>query len=367
MIGSTALIGGVTAEKTWRREETFDRTVFVRVREEVDLRKVLPTDEDEETFDRYNLRHCISPDHNDRKKSMLVYSDGCHCLSCGFKADAVDAYLLYHPELNKYQAAEALLSGEYTLEGGVVAERREPRQLDQDLAVRYHLSLAENKEALAGVSTFGFSREAIQYFKLGWARVLVRLDPEEVTPETEGIEWRERNSKQVPYQWQWRYSVPVYSKGRLVQVIYRKANAADPGPKVTIEKDAGVHLFNSDALRNADTAVITGGWGDSIACWHWGIAGVNSTAGDGHFSYEWLPLVGRVKRLYIVGDADSAGQKMMARIRERIPWAVQVELPWEAGSKRDIRDLLLAGWTKEDFLKLLKGAEMKSRWKALKR
>jgi len=39
---------------------------------------------DSKPYGRYVLTHCISPDHDDRKPSMLVYPDRYICLSCGF-------------------------------------------------------------------------------------------------------------------------------------------------------------------------------------------------------------------------------------------------------------------------------------------
>lgn len=374
LTGASGLLAGQSTPQRARQPGAeFDRSLFQRVKDEVDLRRVLPDDPDIERYDRYDLRRCISPEHNDRKKSMLVYADGCHCLGCGFKADAVDVYVQHHPELTKTQAAEALLSGDYVVEvtePDIVSEKRTRpnRQLDQDLAVKHHLVLAQTPQALEGIAEFGFSHAAVQQFRIGWAEVLVPLDAEERQRVDEAeIVWLDTKRGRRPYQKQWRYSVPVFHKGRLVQLLYRKADERLPGPKVIREWGTGTFLFNADALVNADTAVITGGWGDTVALWQWGIVGVNSTAGDGHFSHEWLPLVGKVRKLYIIGDADSSGQAMVARLRERLPWAVPVILDWEPGSKMDVRDGLKAGWSRETVLRMLKEAEAKARWEAMLR
>lgn len=353
-------------------DEVETENVFERVRQEVDLHKIFPFSNDARAFDRYYLDHCINPEHPDQQMSLLVFTDGVRCQACGFRADAVDIYQMSHPNLNKYQCALALLEdGGLALDrSSVQAKPREVRKLDQDLAVRYHLALAMNQEAFDQLKAFGFTAESIRHFKLGWARVLVRLSPhEEETAQTApDIEWREVNGKPVPFQWQWRYSVPVFTDGRLRQMLYRKANAADLGGKIQMEYGAGTAmLFNQDALDGAEMGVLCEGWGDAIVLWQAGIPAVTGISGAGQFREEWVELLGRVKRLYVVGDADEAGQKMMERVKRRLPWARPLKLPWEHGTKRDIRDLWLAGWRRDDFLRLLRQADVESSWKVLRR
>ena len=147
------------------------------------------------------------------------------------KGDAIDTYLMWHPELrgDKSAAARALWADpELTLDGdaaGDAEHRRQLRQLDPDLAIRAHLALIEHPEAFNGMKAMGFEARTIKHFKMGVARVLARLatDEYELAETAPGIEWREIKGKQVAFQWQWRYTFPVFNDGKLVQVIYRKA------------------------------------------------------------------------------------------------------------------------------------------------
>lgn len=352
-------------------DEVETENVFERVRQEVDLHKIFPFSNDARAFDRYYLDHCINPEHPDQQMSLLVFADGARCQACGFRADAVDIYQMSHPDLNKYQCAVALLEdGELALDrNSIQAKPREVRKLDQDLAVRYHLALAMNQEAFDQLKAFGFTAESIRHFKLGWARVLVRLSPhEEETAQTApDIEWREVNGKPVPFQWQWRYSVPVFENGILRQIVYRKSAGYTLGPKTTMEYHAGTWLYNKDALKGADFVVVGSGWGDVIVMHQWGIPAVCSIAGDGHFRKEWFDDVRRVPRVYSATDADEAGQKFRSHLEEEIPWVRHIELPYEIGSKRDVRDFHLDGHTREEFFRLMRMADIKKNWKALKR
>lgn len=318
------------------------------LKKKTDLRKYLaPVLEHARDFGDYVQARCIAPDHHDTQSSLLVYPDQCRCQACSFKADILDLYRQQHPDVRLMDAISNLMADpSLTFTGEVKA--RELRGLPQELATRYHLALAEHPEALAGLEAMGFTREAIVRFQLGVATVPVRLEDDTFAEQV-------------------RFSVPVFKEGRLVQVLYRKSNKDDGGPKVTMEKGAGVHLFNVDALRDTTMAVYCEGWGDSIAFSQAGIVAVTSTSGAGHFNEEWSDLLGHLKQLYVVGDADEAGQKMMRRFKERLPWAKPLELPWLAGTKRDIRDLWLAGWRQKEFYALLRQAEMKASWHALKR
>lgn len=349
-----------TQEATfWRQQsDSTGPSVFTRVREEVDLFAVLPPDDESRVFDGYYLRRCIHPDHPESQPSLLVYHDGVTCQACGYKGDTTAVYQLLHPELSMFEAAGVLLSGQYarTAVDIVPGRRKEARQLDQDAALRMHLALVGNPEALAGIEAFGFTRESIQRYQLGWSQILTPLLPDDNADGANNIEVRDRAGKLQAYQRQWRYAVPVFDGGRLRQIIYRKANPTDLGAKVQLEFGAGTQwLYNGDLLNETDTAILCEGWGDAI-CWgQAGFPAVSGISGAGQFHPTWKDRLGRIKRLYVVGDPDTAGRKMMAHVQRQLPWARPVFLP-EPGL--DGRDLWLAGYRRADFGRLLRLADM---------
>lgn len=342
------------------------RELIERVKHEIDLRLLVESKlSSVRDFGRYLRGRCLSPNHLDNEPSALYFADGCICTACGWKADAIDIYRLYNPESSIREACEALLAGNYKLKDALngYQVRRQAKQLDPDQAVRYHLVLASNPAALARLEGMGFSRQAVQHFRLGWAKVLTRLDPErdagKFDPDDPELVWKGGE----PFQWQYRFSVPVFNGGRLVQMIYRKSDDSLGGSKIQMETGAGAQLYNADILDSAEFVVFAEGWGDVIIFWQCGIPAVTSTNGAGHWNDAWADQLSNVRRLYVVGDADTAGQRMVKRFVERLPWAREIRLPLVHGTKGDIRDLYLAGWRRPDFLRLLKQADFNAAWR----
>src|SRR5215211_6575586 len=120
--------------------------LLAQVKHTVDCRKLIADDGTREEWDRYVRQRCISPNHPDNDPTMRIYADGWICASCGGKGDAIDTYLMWHPELrgDKSAAARALLTDpELTLDGdaaGDAEHRRQLQQLDPDLAIKAHLA-----------------------------------------------------------------------------------------------------------------------------------------------------------------------------------------------------------------------------------
>lgn len=319
-----------------------------RVKTEVDLRLVLADRlEEARDFGRYDRARCISPEHKDGAPSALFFADGWSCTACGARGDACDVYQLFNPQLSLRSAAEALLAGDWKLEGNASAPR-ELRSLDQDLATRYHLALAGRPDQVAALEAYGISKDSIRRFRLGLATVKVWLDD-------------------GSFEEQERWAVPAFRGGHLQQILYRKSHDDQAGPKTQMETGAGSHLYNRDALVTADVAVFCEGWADAICFHQVGITAVTSTNGAGHFREEFAEELSNIRRLYVVGDADRAGNKMVERFLKRLPWAREITIPAPEGSKQDIRDLWTAGWRRPEFLKLLRQADIRGSWRVLSR
>lgn len=332
-------------------------SLIARVKSEVDVQKLVRRSESAEDFGRYVRDRCLNPEHADNVPTMLVYHDGVVCPACGYKEDAIGLYRAMRPTLSFRLALEELLSGQWRRDEGADTTARATRQLDQALGIRYHFALVQYPEALAAWEAYGCTRRTIQRRKLGAAHVLVRLD-QEYCGDDPDVEWREINGRPQAYQRQLRLSVPVYRRGQLVQVLYRKLNERQLGSKVTMEKDAGSWLFGEDDLENAEEALVCEGWGDKLVAEQWGFTAVTSTNGAGHWNADWNEALRNVKRLYVVGDADYAGGKLVQRVLKEIPWARPVELPYPLGSKADIRQFYLDGHSAAEFRSLLDRADI---------
>lgn len=341
-----------------------------RVKSEVDCQLLIPDDGTREDFGRYVRQSCINPEHTDSVPTMLIFHDGWNCPACGEKGDAIDVYRMWHPDAGVMEACDELLNNsELKLDGEAVSrEGRNERVLDPDLPIKYHFALAEKPEAVAGLMKMGFTKETIRHFKLGWARVKARLEPGTDIAGLEDAELVDIRGQQVAFQWQWRYSVPIFIDGRLRQIIYRKSADDQLGGKTTMEKDAGSHLFGQDELVTAGSVAIVEGWGDKLIWHQWGFrpekgwAVVTSTNGAGHWNSDWNELLGNARRVFVGADADNAGSKMMKRVKADIPWAVPLTLPWPHGTKKDWRDGWLAGWQRPDVDKLIKQAQVAAAW-----
>jgi hypothetical protein len=320
-----------------------DGGLFDVVADAVDLRKCYPRSDEARDFGRYFRDRCIGPDHQDSAPSMLVFHNGVQCTACGYKRSTLGAMFdLRGRQGSIVTLAQELMGGPFDYNGD--APRSAGRKLDEDRAVDYHIRLLRTPEAYAKVRAMGFTDDAIAHWKLGLHTVGVRVSPDGQEPPE--------------YENQDRIVFPVFEGGALRQLLYRKLDNEQRGMKIQMEKDAGSWLINRDALAGASLVVICEGWGDVIALWQLGITAVSSTNGAGHWNSEWNDDLLLVKQLYASGDADQAGAKLIDRVRKTLFWARPVRPPFAYGSKGDWRDWVLAGGTREQFLRMLRRAPM---------
>lgn len=328
-------------------------SIFSAVQQKVDLHKVYPL-EGARRFDGYYRARCISPDHQDDAASMMIYQDGVYCLACGYKRGTLAAAYQklkvdraarmqrsgeYEEPINIHYLAEDLLNGDFELdeepEVHVFAERTIPQQAITESVTR----LWNSPRYLDVVRSFGFTDEAIRFWRLGLKDVGVNISDDPVNGA---------------YENQTRIVFPVFSEGRAVQEIYRKTSDEQRGAKVQVRSGFGAHLINREVLHKGEPVLIVEGWGDVIALWQLGINAVSSSSGAGHWNNEWFDDLGQCTNLYASGDADKAGEGLIARIRYHCPWVKLIRPPFEQGSKGDWRDFVKAGGTKQKVEALMK-------------
>lgn len=315
-----------------------EQSIFQRVKEEVDCRLFYPFSEEARDFGHYTRDHCPNPDHQDNAESFLVYTDGGFCTACGFRPDPTNLYQLIHPHLRPYEAAKELLSGDFK-RGPLSGQVRPTHTVDPDIATEAHLALVKRPDLLALLESKGFNRETIRKHQMGLREV--------------GIETY-RGSK--VYTRQLRFSIPIWGRRKqfLRQIIYRRIDElyGDDSDKVSQEKDAGSHLFGIDELEGADAIFIVEGWGDklvfdqcleSLSSDYKKPVVCTSTSGSGHWNMSWNEHLMDTKSVFILGDADKAGQAKVDKVLAHIPWAKPIPPLGEMGSKFDGRDWYLAG------------------------
>lgn len=312
--------------------------VFDVVSANVDLRKCFQFSAAARQFpEGYWRDHCIAKDHTDDHATMLVFQDGVFCPACGFRRSVLGA-LMVQSGRDQYDLASELLAGGYEIDPDTVVERK-TKKLNSDAVFKGHIWLLQNPSVLNRVLAWsGFTMQAILHWKIGVMNVGVNISD---------------NPKQPVYENQNRISFPVFEGDRLTQVLYRKLvneqlEEDQLGPKIQMESGAGSQLINGANIERdkPSTVIICEGWGDVVALWQLGYYAVTSTNGAGHWNKDWNEYLFFVPKVFVSGDADFAGMKMIDRMRQHIYWARPLPPPFEYGTKGDWRDFVKQGGTK---------------------
>lgn len=307
--------------------------IFDVVKANVDLRKAFQFSAAARQFpEGYWRDHCIAPDHTDDHATMLVFADGVFCPACSFRRSVLGALMVQSGRSVAELAAE-LLQGGFEIDPETVVERKE-KKLNSDAVFKAHIWLLQHPETLKKVLDWsGFSLQAILHWKIGVMNVGVQIGEDPKNPI---------------YENQDRISFPVFDGDRLIQVLYRKLDDEQLGPKLQMESRAGSQLINGANIERdkPSTVIICEGWGDVVAFWQLGYYAITSTNGAGHWNKSWDEYLHFVPKIYVTGDADFAGQKMIDRMRQHIYWARPLPPPFEYGTKGDWRDFVKQGGTK---------------------
>lgn len=192
--------------------------------------------------------------------------------------------------------------------------------LDEKIVIKAHEALLQENTILEYVTVErGISLDTVKRYRLG------------LEVDRSGGKW---------------LTIPHYADGKLVNV---KSRSLPPAEK-TFKRvpDCKSILFNQDVIAKADEVYICEGEIDCLTLIDRGIGNaVSGTTGAGSFDPAWIDQLEKVKRIYIVYDSDTAGQKGARELARRLGYdrCYNVELP-------DGQDV-------NDFFKLYDLAEFK--------
>jgi 5S rRNA maturation endonuclease (ribonuclease M5) len=199
------------------------------------------------------------------------------------------------------------------------------KRLAPNKADTHHQALLKSPETVEYLLGRGINRDSIDKFKLGLY-------------QNNGTKW---------------LTIPHYRGKDLANIKFRSL----PPAEKTFKRIPGCKsiLFNFDPLNGQQEAFICEGELDTIALVQEGIENaIGATTGSGSFDPEWIDHLKNLERIYIVYDADEAGQKGARSLAKRLGYnrCYNIELP--AG--QDINDFFSNDNDIFDFQKLVQKA-----------
>ena len=157
--------------------------------------------------------------------------------------------------------------------------------------------------------------------------------------------------------------IPIYKKGVVVNVRYRRDPKETTGAKYTQERGCKAELFNNIIFDDTPSEVIiTEGEFDAIKLHQKGFKNVVSTTlGSTYFPDAWIQYFNKVKKIYICYDNDFDGQKGATMVAQKLgpDRCYNVVLPKDPNEpKVDTTDFFNKGNTEKEFESLLKQAKL---------
>lgn len=283
----------------------------------------------------------LCPFHADKKPSMNVNPQlGIFkCFSCG-KGGNVITFLMDFHKMSFIEALRLLAS-----RNGIVLpdeeheEDKEKKDRSDAIytalheAQKYYRGLLAQQDARSArsyISKRGFSEEIVDLFGLGyapdtWRKMLeemVRRGFSEQTLEDAGLIIR-RDDNTVYDRFRGRLMFPVTDhSGKIVGFGARLLSDEQGQPKYINSPDTQVYnksriLYGlsiaKNSIRNQDSAILTEGYADTISLHQFGFTNTIATSGTA-ITKEQLHLLSRYcKKVHIIYDGDSAGQKATIR------------------------------------------------------
>ena len=276
------------------------------------------------------------PECGKNKLTININSGVAHCFVC--KAEHPDSWTCqkgFHiKKLMEYNGD--LLEIKSFSSVGVVKDVDEEIEIDfTDLANKNHKALLENISAQKYLFKRGITQESIEKFNIGYSE--------------------EPNNKNYGQGW---ISIPSYENNIVKLVKYRKLlpDVTPKLPKYIRETGCKSILFNGDCIENYEELFVAEGELDAITLLQNGFKNtIGITVGAQTLDSEWYDKLSTKKKLYLVFDADDAGQNSAKSIwAERLGSyrCVNVRLP----DGEDINSYFLK-YTIKDFKKLVEQAE----------
>lgn len=211
--------------------------------------------------------------------------------------------------------------------------------------------LVDNNEARQYLrQTRDLSAEAIAKYRLGWV-------PGNLIDRLLELGWKipdiqhaglmsERN---YPLFWD-RVLIPYFQRDQVVLL-----RAKEPGGNVLQTKDTSIGLFGVDNLRGHKEVYVCEGEFDAMYLDQLGFAAVG-VPGAGNFQEHWVTWFDEATKVFVVLDADEAGQRGAARIEQMLgkrAKVVDLPVPDECKSTDITEFFTRDGNRKQDFVRLI--------------
>lgn len=220
---------------------------------------------------------------NDSHNFEIQKERGCFkCWACGAKGSFY--------ELRKHQGDAA-----FTVARAVDEEEGDPKEREQALN---HIDIAaktfadriwKRQPVLKYIKDRGFTDKTIRHFKIG-------------AQKKDGKFW---------------LTIPHLVDGKAVNLKYR---SIPPEQKAwRQEKGSKKVLFNQDVIAKANEVILTEGELKSAALWQHGFTNtISLTGGIENFQPDWVDQLAGLKKIYLVMDADDAGQSGARKLAQRL-------------------------------------------------
>lgn len=152
-------------------------------------------------------------------------------------------------------------------------------------------------------------------------------------------------------------AIPVFKRGELINIKYRRIHPQENEPKYTSERGAETWLYNEDGINEGikkKGVLVVEGEFDAMSAWQAGFKNVVSPA-SGKDSYGvWLEMLDVIPKVYICYDNDKPGREAALKFSQRVGADKCFEVIYPIGIK-DANDYFKTS-TADEYRELLKAA-----------
>lgn len=152
-------------------------------------------------------------------------------------------------------------------------------------------------------------------------------------------------------------AIPVFKRGELINIKYRRLDPKEGEPKYTSERGAETWLYHEDGINEGikkKGVLVVEGEFDTMSAWQAGFKNVVSPA-SGKDSYGvWLEMLDVIPKVYLCYDNDKPGRDAALKFAQRVGTDKSYEVVYPIGVK-DANEYFKSH-TPEDYRELLKVA-----------